>query len=152
MSSKQNSLKDPDCELIHVFEPPKMFERNDANPTYPMKSLIFRANGILPCTGFVMAFILSSLAGKSALRSSTSNGQTFSGSPAGITYNGLAASSYDVDQTTAVFAADESSEQLQPSAHLPGCPAFSASSLAPCTSPTPPKQSFAHIPMPNPAE
>jgi hypothetical protein len=152
MSSKEPSSEDPDSELIHVFDQAKMFEQNGANPTYLMRNLLFRANGTLPCTGFVMGFIPSSLAGNSALHSSTSNSQTFSGNPAEITYNGLVASYYAVDRTTTVPAPGESWERPQQTAYVSGRPGFSASSLAPCTSPAPPKQSFIHVTMPNRAE
>jgi hypothetical protein len=131
---------------------PRCSSRTAQIPPTLTRSLLYRANETLPCTGFVMGFIPPSLAGKSALHPSTSNSQTSSRNPAEITYNGLVASYYAVDRIATVPAPSESLERPQQSAHVSSRPDFSASSLAPCTSPVPPKESFIHVPMPNRAE
>lgn len=148
--SRNDSLEDPDCQLAHAFNVPKVpVQRVDANSSCFRRSLFTSANGVLPCTGSAMRTIVAGIRIPPALRLLTSNNPKPPRNPAGAVCGTTIVYTHAGSQSpTTTPPLNNALWQPKEDPPFPGTSTAPASEHAPSAL----KDPFVHVPMPNRAQ
>ncbi len=144
---RSDSLEDPDCQLIHVFDVPKVpVQRFDANPSCFGRSLFTSANGILPCTGSAVMMIAAGMKILPGLQLLISKNHTPSQKSAGAICSATIAYPPAGSQpSTTMPSLNNAPQQPKEDAIFSGTSTPPAPEQALSTL----KDPFVHVPMPN---
>jgi hypothetical protein len=146
--SENDLLKEPDCELAHMFDMPKASKSEEANPICSTTNPTFRVYGILPRVGSMMNYIPPHLVSKTYASPPPKN-KNVSRAPAGMGRN-LTVGSGGAYQVTTTATSNKNlcppRTNTNASSNRPSSATKKASNSWSVTKP------FVHIPMPNRAE